>query len=783
MRHFAWPLYCCLLQVMISVGISDSTTTATPGSPKVVARRAKIDTDTANHILSTMDSLKSQDELLDVITNLTEGAFQCHREVPVPVRFDAARHFPDVVKQAHWMTNFLVDYIQTSGQSFETPSDKGFKFLHRSFTNLFDYESKLVYLAVKLPPNQEDLTKVLELYRSNDPVPTVRHKTSTLSGGSLEPEYYELLIASNFHVYYSCPTERWLAKMAFPLNLTHGKDESDHVFRSQSSVMVLAVDITDWDIYQCNELDIKNAKTAVTVAPSAGIDDAIPRAPTTTTTRSHHAKLIDQFAGSAKCHRDTNDCIFHPGFGWRKASYSCRCRAKYYPLANDQLLPGGGGASPPPGVLANDTQWGITAAAVVVPIGASGYGGSGLLMLADDEARGLAVECAHCRRDCDACTNGLPCFYVFNRPLRILLLSVAVLCIICTLALGIFIHKYRRVKVIRVASPKFLCITLLGAAVMYSETIAIFFEDQPDIYVCMAIEWTRHLGFLITYSSLFMKTWRISGLFRVKSAHKIKLSDKQLLQWMCPILLIMIIYLASWSAGAPAAPEILENESKLKYPQCAYGWWDHCLVVGNVVFLVWGIRVCYRVRKAESYFNEAKFISFAIYNIAGANAIFLLLHLVVYPQASPDIKYVFAFVRIQLSTSVTVFLVFCPKVLAICRGQGENFEFHDRPGAQIPLNINGTISNDDVIDVFQENEDLKDEIQKLASQIEWMKIVHMNMGNRHLKAKHSSAQYHLAASYFPPSPILRSLRRRSSDAMEYTTARLSPAAELASERV
>ena len=81
--------------------------------------------------------------------------------------------------------------------------------------------------------------------------------------------------------------------------------------------------------------------------------------------------------------------------------------------------------------------------------------------------------------------------------------------------------------------------------------------------------------------------------------------------------------------------------------------------------------------------------------------------LVVYPQASPDIKYVFAFIRIQLSTSVTVFLVFCPKVIAICRGQGENFEFHDRPGAQIPLNINGTVSQDGVIDVYQENEDLK----------------------------------------------------------------------------
>lgn len=74
---------------------------------------------------------------------------------------------------------------------------------------------------------------------------------------------------------------------------------------------------------------------------------------------------------------------------------------------------------------------------------------------------------------------------------------------------------------------------------------------------------------------------RISGLFRVKSAHKIKLTDRQLLQWMFPVLFIMVIYLGAWSAGSPAAPEILYYQNTVKYPQCAYGWWDHCLVLGK----------------------------------------------------------------------------------------------------------------------------------------------------------------------------------------------------------
>lgn len=111
---------------------------------------------------------------------------------------------------------------------------------------------------------------------------------------------------------------------------------------------------------------------------------------------------------------------------------------------------------------------------------------------------------------------------------------------------------------------------------------------------------------------------------------------------------------------------------------------------GEILFLAWGIKVCYNVRNAESLFNEARLISYAIYNIAAVNItmiaiqyefLFLLLYisnlivessvkfhvflcsLFIFPHAGPDIKYLLGFLRTQLSTSVTVFLVFAPKVI------------------------------------------------------------------------------------------------------------------------
>merc|ERR1719458_950064 len=123
----------------------------------------------------------------------------------------------------------------------------------------------------------------------------------------------------------------------------------------------------------------------------------------------------------------------------------------------------------------------------------------------------------------------------------------------------ILVYTYRKLKVFRLGSPTFLCITLMGCAIMYLEMVAIF--PYLEIYSCIATKWTRHMGFLLTYSSLLLKTWRVNLTFRVKSAHKLKLTDNQLLQWLFPILLVMIIYLTAWTLSDPPNTVDVELES------------------------------------------------------------------------------------------------------------------------------------------------------------------------------------------------------------------------------
>ena len=67
--------------------------------------------------------------------------------------------------------------------------------------------------------------------------------------------------------------------------------------------------------------------------------------------------------------------------------------------------------------------------------------------------------------------------------------------------------------------------------------------------------------------------------------------------------------------------EYIKDSAGLKFKQCSYGWWDHSLALGEILFLMWGIKVCFSVRKARTHYDEAKLITWSIYNIAVINII------------------------------------------------------------------------------------------------------------------------------------------------------------------
>src|ERR1700742_1496403 len=100
--------------------------------------------------------------------------------------------------------------------------------------------------------------------------------------------------------------------------------------------------------------------------------------------------------------------------------------------------------------------------------------------------------------------------------------------------------------------------------------VALF--PKLTIPSCIAVKWTRHLGFCITYTALYMKLCRVYLTYRVKSAHKIKLTEKHLLHWMSPIMVIMLLYLFAWTISDPPRLHMMTTWNGERFAQCMYNW-------------------------------------------------------------------------------------------------------------------------------------------------------------------------------------------------------------------
>ncbi|XP_030246946.1 probable G-protein coupled receptor CG31760 [Drosophila navojoa] len=524
--------------------------------------------------------------------------------------------------------------------------------------------------------------------------------------------------------YFSCSLSRWLVSysIAIPPSGRHG-------LRGFISV---DIDVSSLRVNQCDALPYRfsSSSSSSSTPPHLLRQSTVRRATAATVAASYDVESIrdlQAFHSSHKCHRASMVCDYRqpssesttisgakllPGMisgsssSWSRGAYQCLCKRGYYSLRHPD-----------------------------------GFNGTIMEIAWQEHQDNISnyytdvFKCLPCAPGCDTCTGPEPCLANYHWPFRISLLTISIGCACGTLVLLCYLFKHRRVKVFKVASPIFLMITLIGCAIMYLEMVAIF--PYLDTTWCIATKWTRHMGFCITYTSLLMKTWRVSLTYRVKSAHKIKLNDQQLLQWMVPILLVMLIYLGTWTISATPYAEVIYDQNHLKFKQCSYNWWDHSLAIGEVLFLAWGIRVCYNVRNAESLYNEARLISYAIYNIAIVNIAMVAFHVMLFPNAGPDYKYMLGFVRTQLSTTTTIALVFGPKIARVLKGQGDKWDQKAKVRsitASFSLNGVGLVPEESP-DLYQENEELKEQIQKLAHQIEFMKTVHMQMNNRHLKPK------------------------------------------------
>ncbi|XP_064610873.1 LOW QUALITY PROTEIN: probable G-protein coupled receptor CG31760 [Liolophura sinensis] len=442
------------------------------------------------------------------------------------------------------------------------------------------------------------------------------------------------------------------------------------------------------------------------------------------------------FADSARCKKATTRCELIAGLGFRRGSYRCVCKDSFYFPDEEAVHKYYNGTE-----IENEYEkW----------------------MRGDSnqyEVEG-SFECLPCAPGCETCTDPRPCILDLDWVLRSSLLGVSVL-IMCWIPMLVwFTVHYRDVKVLKAASPVLLRIILLGALFLYTPLIVSYF--QASVPICCMRVWFREIGFAISYGALLLKTWRISVVFRVRSAQRVKISDYDLIKRLIIVVLLFAGFLtARMVAGRPKVVEG-KHTSGLKTFQCSSDWWDHSAAIVELLFLLWGVRLCIVVRKAPSEFNESRFISWAIYNET-VLAIFLNVSMVFLQHpfpSNPDLLYVVQFIHTQLTTGVTLAFLFGSKAYIVFKYRGREQPTHttmvSSRGSRHKYSptVLTTVTNSgnqatvgDRVDSPPEYDSvmekdvqtiIQEEFRRLYTQLEVLKQRNMKIGNPHLQHKLSA---------------------------------------------
>ncbi|XP_052839857.1 uncharacterized protein LOC128254681 isoform X1 [Drosophila gunungcola] len=350
---------------------------------------------------------------------------------------------------------------------------------------------------------------------------------------------------------------------------------------------------------------------------------------------------LNIFAGTDKCKQRTTMCEAIMGLGFRRGSYKCLCRKGFYfpDIASLHKFFNGS-------LLEEEYE---------------------KLMLGKNSTynSNSEYECLPCAEGCDSCEDSSPCIAALNWPMRTSILALACIVIGLLPPAAWFTFRYQQVKVVRAASPALLRVIALGAFFIYCTNIVMY--PNPNLYTCTARIWLREIGFSLTYGALMLKTWRISVIFRVRSAKAVKITDAALLKRLGIICGAIGTCLLVRTLVSPPDVVVGRTADDLKAFLCKTDWWDYTFTSMEVLFLAWGVRLCIMVRKAPSEFNESRFISMAIYNEFLLTCFLNVSMLFLQSPANPDLLYIIFFCHTQLTVTLLLALIFGSKVYIVLR--------------------------------------------------------------------------------------------------------------------
>ncbi|XP_059616640.1 probable G-protein coupled receptor 158 isoform X3 [Phlebotomus argentipes] len=396
------------------------------------------------------------------------------------------------------------------------------------------------------------------------------------------------------------------------------------------------------------------------------------------------------------------------------------------------------------------------------------------------EAGSANFSCIPCPGGCTECSNTGECLFgdeqevlstetLFKSSIGAILGA----CMLCCFVLAVIVFRQRKCKTIATGMWTVLETILFGIILLY-EAVALHFLPASTLR-CLLEPWCRELGFVICYGAIILKLYRHLIEFRTRKAHRWVVRDLDLLKYLCAMIVAVLCYLSAFTASAM---DFLEHGGLLGLEEddtntCRPLKWDYVTQAGEMFILAFGLHLGYASRNANTQFRERQFLVISISIEFIVSSIFYTMRALYLPELSPSEIFLALFLRSQLTNTVTLGLIFLPKLWYQHKQGSHDVSHHGGGGSGVGGAGACILGDPDIGDLSLSEmnpEDIRAELKRLYTQLEILKNKTLRQDNPHISKRRGGRKVaHRRFSLQALSAKHRSHRHNAHD-MEVTEA-------------
>uniref|UniRef100_A0A182P375 G-protein coupled receptors family 3 profile domain-containing protein n=1 Tax=Anopheles epiroticus TaxID=199890 RepID=A0A182P375_9DIPT len=245
--------------------------------------------------------------------------------------------------------------------------------------------------------------------------------------------------------------------------------------------------------------------------------------------------------------------------------------------------------------------------------------------------------------------------------------------------------RFRKLKAIKLSSPKLSTITVCGCILVYTATILLGLDHSTLPWssvtfstICMARIYFLSAGFSLAFGSMFAKTFRVYRIFTHSAGGLCRdkiLRDTQLISVIGALLLVDAFVVSFWMAADPMERHLhnlsLEisatDRSVVFLPQVElcrsrhYESWLGMLYAYKGLLLLVGVYMAWQTRNVKiSALNDSQYIGISVYSVVITSASVVVLANLLYEKVT--LAFIITAGFVLVSTTATLCLLFLPKI-------------------------------------------------------------------------------------------------------------------------